>query len=110
MKILLVDDARSVVMVMTSRLASYGYDVVHAANGQAAVDMFASAAPDLVLMDIEMPIMNGFEATNRIRAFEATQVCARAGAAGQDESHEPHCHLAPKPVPGQPKAARPGQF
>lgn len=73
MKILLVDDARSVVMVMTARLACYGYDVVHAANGQAAVDMFASAAPDLVLMDIEMPVMNGFEATNRIRAFEATQ-------------------------------------
>ena len=71
MKILLVDDARSVVMVMTSRLASYGYDVVHAANGQAAVDMFASAAPDLVLMDIEMPVMNGFEAANRIRALEA---------------------------------------
>jgi diguanylate cyclase (GGDEF)-like protein len=73
MKILLVDDARSVVMVMTSRLTSYGYDVVHAANGQEAVQQFASAAPDLVLMDIEMPVMNGFEATNRIRAFEATQ-------------------------------------
>ncbi|MDD5479460.1 diguanylate cyclase [Rhodoferax sp.] len=73
MKILLVDDARSVVMVMTSRLASYGYDVVHAANGQEAVAAFASAAPDLVLMDIEMPVMNGFEATNRIRAFEATK-------------------------------------
>lgn len=76
MKILLVDDARSVVMVMTSRLASYGYDVVHAANGQAAVAAFADAAPDLVLMDIEMPVMNGFEATNRIRAFEATQAWA----------------------------------
>jgi diguanylate cyclase (GGDEF)-like protein len=73
MKILLVDDARSVVMVMTSRLASYGYDVVHAANGQAAVEAFADAAPDLVLMDIEMPVMNGFVATNRIRAFEATK-------------------------------------
>jgi diguanylate cyclase (GGDEF)-like protein len=73
MKILLVDDAKSVVMVMNSRLASYGYDVVHAANGQEAVAVFASAAPDLVLMDIEMPVMNGFEATNRIRAFEATQ-------------------------------------
>jgi len=73
MKILLVDDARSVVMVMTSRLASYGYDVVVAHNGQEAVKTFANAAPDLVLMDIEMPVMNGFEATNRIRAFEATQ-------------------------------------
>jgi diguanylate cyclase (GGDEF)-like protein len=73
MKILLVDDARSVVMVMTSRLSSYGHDVVLAVNGQQAVSMFASEAPDLVLMDIEMPIMSGFEATNRIRAFEATK-------------------------------------
>ncbi len=73
MKILLVDDARSVVQVMTARLASYGYEVVHAADGQEAVDVFATAAPDLVLMDIEMPVLNGFDATNRIRAFEATQ-------------------------------------
>jgi len=73
MKILLVDDARSVVMVMTSRLASYGYDVVVASNGQEAIDQFSALAPDLVLMDIEMPVMNGFEATNRIRAFESTQ-------------------------------------
>jgi len=73
MKILLVDDARSVVQVMTSRLASYGYEVAHAANGQEAVEAFALSAPDLVLMDIEMPVMNGFEACNRIRALEATR-------------------------------------
>lgn len=76
MKILLVDDAKSVQLVMTSRLASYGYEVLHAANGQEALAMFASTAPDLVLMDVEMPLMNGFEATNRIRAFEATQAWA----------------------------------
>lgn len=73
MKILLVDDAKSVQLVMTTRLASYGYDVLHAANGQEALAVFASAAPDLVLMDVEMPVMNGFEAASRIRAFEATQ-------------------------------------
>ncbi|RFO96476.1 diguanylate cyclase response regulator [Rhodoferax lacus] len=73
MKILLVDDARSVVQVMTSRLNSYGYEVVHAENGQKAVEVFPAVCPDLILMDIEMPVMNGFVATNQIRAIEATQ-------------------------------------
>jgi diguanylate cyclase (GGDEF)-like protein len=73
MKILLVEDARSVVKVMTSRLNSYGYEVVHAENGQVAVDMFATVQADLILMDIEMPVMNGFMAVNKIRALEATQ-------------------------------------
>lgn len=73
MKILLVEDARSVVKVMTARLSSYGHDVVHAENGQVAVDLFEKESPDLILMDIEMPVMNGFEAANRIRAVEANQ-------------------------------------
>ncbi len=73
MKILLVEDARSVVQVMTSRLKSYGYEVLHAENGQKAVDMFPTIDFDLVLMDIEMPVMNGFVAASQIRAFEATQ-------------------------------------
>jgi diguanylate cyclase (GGDEF)-like protein len=73
MRILLVDDARSVVIVMTARLSSYGYEVVLASNGQEAVSKFATEAPDLVLMDIEMPVMNGFEACNGIRAFESTK-------------------------------------
>ncbi|GAB4213067.1 MAG: diguanylate cyclase [Rhodoferax sp.] len=73
MKILLVDDARSVVLVMTNRLQAYGHSVEHAANGQEAVEKFAQLGPDLVLMDVEMPVMNGFEATGRIRALEATR-------------------------------------
>jgi diguanylate cyclase (GGDEF)-like protein len=73
MKILLVDDARSVAQVMTSRLNSYGHAVVHAENGQKAVDLFAQICPDLVLMDLEMPVMNGFAATHAIRAIEAHQ-------------------------------------
>lgn len=73
MKILLVDDAKSVTALMASRLVSFGHQVVTAANGQAALDKFKADNFDLVLMDIEMPVMNGFEATNRIRALEATR-------------------------------------
>lgn len=73
MKILLVEDTRAVAAVMAARLASYGYEVTVAENGQLAVDKFSVVAPDLVLMDIEMPVMNGFEATNRIRGLEALQ-------------------------------------
>ena len=73
MKILLVEDAKSVVQVMTARLRSYGYEVFHAENGERAVEVFGTIAPDLILMDIEMPVMNGFEATNRIRAIESRQ-------------------------------------
>ena len=73
MKILLVDDARAVSAVMTARLNAFGHDVAYAENGAVGFEKFREFAPDLVLMDIEMPVMNGFEATNRIRAFEATQ-------------------------------------
>jgi len=73
MKVLVVDDAPSVVNVMTARLHKYGCDVFHAGNGLQAVELFAKVCPDLVLMDIEMPVMNGIEATDRIRAIEAKQ-------------------------------------
>jgi diguanylate cyclase (GGDEF)-like protein len=73
MKILLVEDTRTLAAVMAARLTSFGFEVAVAENGQVALEMFAEHAPDLVLMDIEMPVMNGFEATNRIRTFEATR-------------------------------------
>jgi diguanylate cyclase (GGDEF)-like protein len=73
MKILLVEDSTAVVLVMKRRLSSFGHEVLLAKNGSEAVDMFHDCAPDLVLMDIEMPVMNGFEAASRIRAVEATQ-------------------------------------
>lgn len=73
MKILVVEDSRAVAAVMAARLTSFGHEVALAENGQVAFDKFRESAPDLVLMDIEMPVMNGFEATHRIRAFESTQ-------------------------------------
>ena len=73
MKILYVEDSAAAVLVMRRRLSNFGHKVVLAKNGQEAVQMFRAVAPDLVLMDIEMPVMNGFEAASRIRAVEATQ-------------------------------------
>lgn len=73
MKILLVEDSRAMAAVMSVRLSSFGYLVEVAVNGALAVEKFSEWSPDLILMDIEMPVMNGFEATARIRAIEATQ-------------------------------------
>ena len=70
MKILLVDDSRAIAMITTARLESFGHEVRHANNGQTAIDMFRNESFDLVLMDIEMPGMNGFETTTRIRGLE----------------------------------------
>ena len=73
MRILVVDDSRTIATVFGARLVEFGHEVVIAENGQIAVERFQASAPDLVLMDIEMPVMNGFEAAKQIRAFEATQ-------------------------------------
>ncbi len=73
MKILLVEDSRAVAALLVERLATFGHEVNLAENGQVAFDKFCEAPPDLVLMDIELPVMNGFEVTHRIRSFEAMQ-------------------------------------
>lgn len=73
MKILIIEDSRAVAAVMAARLSSLGHEVDVAENGAIGVDKFETGQPDLVFMDIEMPVMNGFEATKRIRAHEAKQ-------------------------------------
>jgi CheY-like chemotaxis protein len=70
MKILLVEDSRATAMVTTARLESFGHEVQHAISGQLALECFQKSTFDLILMDIEMPGMNGFETTTRIRALE----------------------------------------
>ncbi len=58
--------------MLSRRLVRNGYEVVVALDGQQAVDMAASAAPDLVLMDVSLPQFDGLEATRRIKANPAT--------------------------------------
>ena len=70
MRILLVDDSKATAMLTRARLESFGHEVEHAIDGPTAIAYFQQRPVDLILMDIEMPGMNGFETTTRIRALE----------------------------------------
>lgn len=66
-KILVVDDSSTIVMMQRMVLAKHAYDVVTATDGEEAIGIAVREKPDLILMDVVMPRMNGFEACRRIR-------------------------------------------
>jgi len=59
--------------MLSRRLMRKGYEVVLAMDGQSGVEMAQSEAPDLVLMDMSLPVLDGWEATRRLKATPATQ-------------------------------------
>lgn len=68
LKVLAADDNKTNLHIIKVFLNKLGHEAILAENGQEAVDLFASEAPDLVLMDIMMPVMDGFEAARQIKA------------------------------------------
>lgn len=68
-QILIVDDEPRYVRLMEANLVSEGYQVIKASNGQEAVDAVDKYQPDLVLLDVMMPVLSGFDACARIREF-----------------------------------------
>lgn len=67
-KILVVDDTPSNIQSLAATLKPAGYQVLVATNGQQALDVMAKVRPDLILLDIMMPVMDGFEACVNIKA------------------------------------------
>ena len=72
MKILLVEDNEMNRDMLSRRLVRRGYTVVVAVDGQAALEMVASAKPQLVLMDMSLPVIDGWEVTRRLKADAQT--------------------------------------
>ena len=89
-KLLLVEDNEMNRDMLSRRLKKKGYEVTIAVDGKAGVEMASSESPNLILMDMSLPIMDGWEATQQIKADEATKkipvIALTAHAMAEDKS------------------------
>ena len=72
-RILYVEDNDDNIYMLTRRLRRKGYDVVVATDGEKGVEMSLSAAPSLILMDLSLPVVDGWEAARRIKSAPETR-------------------------------------
>ncbi|MFH1046125.1 MAG: response regulator [Candidatus Omnitrophota bacterium] len=72
LKILVIDDELNIVKVIASRLRANAYEVVTAANGQEGLEKAQGEKPDLIILDVLMPGMNGFEVLQKLKIGQET--------------------------------------
>lgn len=72
-KILIAEDNKKNRLLITDILKYFGYEVIEAVNGAEGIEMAKAHMPDLIIMDIQMPVMNGFEAIKALKNDPVTQ-------------------------------------
>ncbi len=104
-RILIVEDNEMNLDMLSRRLARKGYEILSARDGQAGVDMCRAERPDLVLMDMSLPVVDGWSATRILKQDAGTSsvpivaLTAHAMQADQDKAMEAGCDaFATKPV------------
>jgi two-component system, cell cycle response regulator DivK len=96
-KILLVEDNEMNRDMLSRRLIRKGYEVIMALDGRQAVEMAAGETPDLILMDMSLPVIDGWEATRQVKAAPATRaipviaLTAHAMAGDREKAIEAGC-------------------
>jgi two-component system cell cycle response regulator DivK len=96
-RILLVEDNDMNRDMLSRRLVRNGYEVFLAMDGQQGIDMALSERPDLILMDMSLPVIDGWEATRRIKSNDATRqipviaLTAHAMAGDREKAMEAGC-------------------
>jgi CheY-like chemotaxis protein len=96
-KILLVEDNKTNRDMLSRRLLKRGYEVLLAFDGESGISMAETDAPDLILMDMSLPILHGWEATRRLKASPATNhipviaLTAHAMSSDRDEALAAGC-------------------
>ena len=108
-KILYVEDNDDNVYMLRGRLTRAGFEVAVATDGAQGVAMAASEAPDLILMDLSLPVLDGWEATRRLKSAPDTRpipiiaLSAHAMAGHREKALAAGCdEFEPKPVNFQP--------
>ena len=97
-KILLVEDNEMNRDMLSRRLARKGYEVVIAVDGQQGIEMARSETPDLILMDMSLPVVDGWEATRQLKSAPETQsipviaLTAHAMAGDREKAVEAGCN------------------
>ena len=97
-KILLVEDNQMNRDMLSRRLVRKGYEVTIAIDGQQGIDMARSETPDLILMDMSLPVVDGWEATRQLKSAPETQsipviaLTAHAMAGDREKAVEAGCN------------------
>jgi DNA-binding NtrC family response regulator len=86
-KVLIVDDDRDIVTIVSTILSGRGWDIKAAYNGREALEAVTSCKPDIILLDIMMPEMNGIEVLKRIKKIDAEARIIMITAFGDVESY-----------------------
>ena len=104
--VLLVEDQPDLRHLYAQQLTISGYDVIEAENGVEAIDRTTSHAPDVVLMDLSLPVVDGWEATRRLKGDERTAhipvvaLTAHDGSGELQRATRAGCDwFVPKPCP-----------